>query len=207
MILLGITGSVGTGKTTVGKILQDLGLKVVDTDDIAREVVMPGQPALNEIREVFGADYLNPDGTLNRTRMARLVFYDLESKKKLEAILHPRIRARWKQIVDEWRKSGVFAGAVVVPLLFETNAQKEFDAIICVACSPDVQKKRLLLKGWSLDEINARIRSQLPLEEKIKLSDYVIWNDAGLDVATAQVGLILKDLGINIQNPQTNQQS
>jgi dephospho-CoA kinase len=199
MYLLGITGSVGTGKTTVGKILSDFGLKVVDTDDIAREVVMPGQPALDEIREVFGAEYFNPDGTLNRGKMAKLVFHDPESRKRLEAILHPRIRSRWKQIADDWEKSGVPAGAVVIPLLFETNAQDEFDAVICVACSPDIQKQRLLNKGWSEEEISARIGSQLPLEEKIRLSDYVIWNDAGVNVLAEQVRLILQDIGISPQ--------
>jgi dephospho-CoA kinase len=134
MLTFGITGGIGTGKTAVGELLKGLGVKVVDTDDIAREVVMPGEKARDEVYQTFGARYFNPDGTLNRAALAELVFNDNESRKKLEAILHPEIRKRWLGYTQQWRIEGAAFAAVIIPLLFETGSQSQFDAVICVAC-------------------------------------------------------------------------
>jgi dephospho-CoA kinase len=197
MILLGVTGGVGMGKSTVGRLIVELGFNnVIDTDEIARDLAKPGSMALMEIRKAFGGEYINPDGSLNRSALAELVFNNPTERKKLEAILHPRIRSIWLDAVKRWRGENIKCGAVVVPLLFETKAQDNFDAIICVACSAQTQRNRLLLKGWSAEQIDARIKAQLPIEEKMALADYVIWNESGLDVTREQLFRILKSIGV-----------
>ncbi|MGC8744336.1 MAG: dephospho-CoA kinase [Verrucomicrobiia bacterium] len=204
MILLGITGGIGMGKSTVGRLMVEAGLdKVVDSDDIARELTKPGSPVLEEIQKTFGNEYFNPDGTLNRSALAELVFNNETERKKLEAILHPKIRARWLDMVKQWRSENIKCGAVVVPLLFETKAQDNFDAIISVACSSQTQRNRLLSKGWSQRQIEARIKAQLPVEEKMALADYVIWNESGLDITREQLFRILKSLGVLILPDKT----
>jgi len=204
MILLGITGGIGMGKSTVGRLMVEAGLdKVVDSDDIARELTKPGSPVLEEIQKTFGNEYFNPDGTLNRSALAELVFNNETERKKLEAILHPKIRARWLDMVKQWRSEHIKCGAVVVPLLFETKAQDNFDAIISVACSSQTQRNRLLSKGWSQRQIEARIKAQLPVEEKMALADYVIWNESGLDITREQLFRILKSLGVLILPDKT----
>lgn len=196
MMLLGITGGVGMGKTTVGRLLSDSGFKTIDTDEIARELTKPNSPALEEIRNVFGERYFNSDGSLNRAALGELVFGDESARKKLEAILHPKIRSRWLDIVMQWRRDRIKYGAVVVPLLFETNAEDNFDAVICVACSGQTQRQRLLAKGWSERQIEARIKAQLPIEDKIIKSDFVIWNEAEIEITREQLLRILRTLGV-----------
>lgn len=196
MMLLGITGGVGMGKTTVGRLLSNSGFKTIDTDEIARELTKPNSPALEEIRNVFGERYFNSDGSLNRAALGELVFGDESARKKLEAILHPKIRSRWLDIVMQWRRDRIKYGAVVVPLLFETNAEDNFDAVICVACSGQTQRQRLLAKGWSERQIEARIKAQLPIEDKIIKSDFVIWNEAEIEITREQLLRILRTLGV-----------
>src|ERR1700745_599585 len=119
MKLYGLTGGIGMGKSTTEKLLRERGIAVVDTDLIARQIVEPGQPALSEIKTLFGPDILGADGRLRRDELARRVFGDATARKNLESILHPRIRAIWQEQVEAWRKEGRPAGVVVIPLLFE----------------------------------------------------------------------------------------
>src|SRR5262245_57284802 len=153
MNLIGLTGGIGMGKSTSADLLAQRGLPVVDTDQLARQVVEPGQPALDEIREHFGADMLDVRGELRRDRLAERVFPHEEDRKRLEAIVHPHIRALWLARVALWRAEGRKSGVVVIPLLFETGAEDYFDAIICVACSAMTQRKRLLDRGWTEAQI------------------------------------------------------
>src|SRR5688572_13172046 len=127
MILLGLTGGVGMGKSTSASLLKQRGVAVVDTDDLAREVVEPGQPALKEIEATFGKHVIGSDGALRRDELAKIVFTDDAGRQKLEAILHPRIRELWLKQVEAWRAESKPIGAVIIPLLFETAAEKEFD--------------------------------------------------------------------------------
>jgi dephospho-CoA kinase len=189
--VFGLTGGIGMGKSMVAQLLQQRGVPVVDTDALARKVVEPGQPALKEIQEMFGAAVLGPDGALRRDELARRVFASDMSRKQLEAILHPRIRALWQAQVEEWRATGVRLGVVVIPLLFETNAAKSFDKVICVACSAAAQQQRLAARGWSAEQSQQRIASQWPTEKKTTLADLVIWTEGSPDVTEAQVDRLL----------------
>jgi dephospho-CoA kinase len=194
MRVIGLTGGVGMGKSTSAQLLRLRGLPVVDTDDLARQVVEPGQPALADVRQAFGPDILGPDGHLRRDELARRVFPDPAARKRLEAILHPRIRALWQSQVDTWRQQAHRLAVVVIPLLFETSAEKELDATICVACTRTTQQQRLLARGWSPQHIEQRLLAQSPIDAKMARSDYVIWTEADLDVHAAQLDRILSRL-------------
>lgn len=187
MKLLGLTGGVGMGKSACAQLLRWRGAAVVDTDELARELVEPGQPALREIAAAFGHEFLDAEGRLRREELARLVFADADARRRLEAILHPRIQEAWRAQVAGWRAEGKPLGVVVIPLLFETGAEREFDAVICVACSAETQRQRLLARGWSLEQIEQRIAAQMPIEEKMLRANYVVWTEAGMDVHAQQV--------------------
>jgi dephospho-CoA kinase len=195
VLLIGITGGIGMGKSAVSDYLVRKGEAVVDTDIIARRLVEPRQPALTEIQSLFGAGVINPDGTLNRSALAEVIFASAEKRAALEAILHPRIRCDWKAWAEERAREGRTRAVVVIPLLFETAAEKELDLVICVASSNRTQARRLSTRGWSDQEIAARLASQLSIREKIDKAHRVIWNDSSLDVCELQVDRILISLG------------
>lgn len=192
MKLCGLTGGVGMGKSTAAGFFSQLGARVVDTDELARELVLPGQPALTQIIREFGSNLLAADGRLKRDELARLVFADAGARKKLEAILHPRIRERWQAQVELWRTENVPLAMVVIPLLFETGAEAHFDKIVCVACSPAGQRERLLARGWTAEQIRGRIAAQLPVDQKMARSHFVIWTEGALDSHRQQAGEIFK---------------
>jgi dephospho-CoA kinase len=191
MKILGLTGGVGMGKSTAAGFFLLHGVRVADTDEIARQLVQPGQPALAEIRAAFGKTLLAPDGTLRRDELARIVFASEADRKKLEAILHPRIRERWLAQLETWRTEGCPLALVVIPLLFETGAESHFDKIICAACSPAAQHERLAARGWSAEQIRQRIAAQLPVEQKIARSHYVLWTEGAPASHARQVERIL----------------
>jgi dephospho-CoA kinase len=193
MKVLGLTGGIGMGKSTSARLLHARGVPVVDTDDLARQVVQPGQPALTEVLAAFGPQIAGPDGQLRRDELARRVFADPAARERLEAILHPPIRALWRAQVETWRAEGCPLAVVVIPLLFETKAEAELDATICVACSAATQRQRLLARGWSPEQIEQRLSAQSPVEAKIARADYVIWTEADLEVHAAQIERILTD--------------
>ena len=204
MKVCGLTGGVGMGKSTAGEILRTHGAQVVDTDELARQLVKPGQLALAEIQKQFGGEVISPVGELKRAGLAQIVFTDNAARKKLEAILHPRIRERWLAQIETWRaapkqsdgarKENCVLAVVVIPLLFETQAESRFDKIICVACSAAGQQKRLLERGWTPGQINQRIAAQMPLEQKIARSDFVIWTDGAMDSHEEQISRLIASL-------------
>ncbi len=192
--VLGLTGGVGMGKSTSAQLLRERGIRVVDTDDLARQVVEPGQPALAEVRKAFGAEILGPDGRLQRDKLARLVFADPAARTQLEQILHPPIRVLWRAQVETWRGAGCSLAVVVIPLLFETGAEAELDATICVACSAATQREHLRARGWPCEQIEQRLQAQWPIEQKMARADYLVWTEAGLDVHAAQIDRLLRRL-------------
>ena len=194
MKLIGLTGGVGMGKSTAAGFLLTSGARVVDTDLIARDLVQPGKPALAEIRRQFGDAILSSEGGLNRAALARLVFNDPNALKRLEAILHPRIRETWQLQVSEWRSTECVVGVVVIPLLFETQAEAFFERIFCVACSDATQNARLAQRGWSSEQIRQRIAAQLPIFHKMARADYVIWTEGSEEVHQSQIQRILQKL-------------
>ncbi|MGO8838622.1 MAG: dephospho-CoA kinase [Limisphaerales bacterium] len=194
MKLLGLTGGIGMGKSTAAEFLRARRVPVVDTDELARQFTRPAQPALAEIQAEFGKGILTPDGRLRREELAQIVFTGADARKKLEAILHPRIRERWQAQIETWRGENHPLAVVVIPLLFETEAGSAFDKIICVACSAAAQRERLLARGWTPDQIRQRLAAQWPIDQKIARSDFVVWTDAALDIHTQQLERILAGL-------------
>ncbi len=179
------------GKSACSGLLRARGIVVVDTDDLARQVVEPGQPALAEISAAFGPHLVDAEGRLRRNEMARRAFADPAARRQLEQILHPRIRELWRAQVQTWRAQGHPLAVVVIPLLFETGAEKELDFTGCVACSAATQAARLAGRGWSAEQISQRLAAQLAPEEKMGKADFVLWNEADLQVLSAQIDRIL----------------
>jgi dephospho-CoA kinase len=191
MKVCGLTGGMGMGKSTAARYLQTRGVPVVDTDELARQLAEPGQAAFAEIRAEFGSQVIDSDGHLRRDELARIVFADAPARKKLETILHPRIRERWLAQIENWRGENQPLAVVVIPLLFETQAEASFNKIICAACSASAQRERLQARGWTFHQIEQRLAAQWPVEQKIARSDFVVWTDGALDVHTQQLDRVL----------------
>ena len=179
------------GKSTAAEILRERGIAVVDTDDLARQIVEPGEPALIEIQNAFGHDLVGADGQLKRDQLADLVFTNPAARTKLEAILHPRIQGLWESQLKMWRAEGRAVAAVVIPLLFETKAESAFDSIICLACSDATQRARLASRGWSPDQIAQRLAAQMPVVEKMSRADHVVWTEGDVAVTATQLERII----------------
>lgn len=194
MKTLGLTGGIGMGKSIAAQFFRGRGAQVVDTDELARRLVETGQPALAEIQSAFGQSMVAPDGQLRRDELARVVFSDPAARRKLEGILHPRIRAFWQAQLEIWRVDNCQLAVVVIPLLFETNAESSFDKTVCVACSAVNQRQRLRDRGWSAQQIEQRIAAQWPIDEKIARADFVIWTDGPQDLHAQQIDRILARL-------------
>ncbi len=176
MILVGLTGGVATGKSTVARLFRDCGAAVIDADVLARAVVEPGKPAWRAIVRTYGKDVLLEDGTINRQALGRLVFRDPAKRRTLNAIIHPRVareQARRTRVLAERQPAGVIL--YDVPLLFEASIDNRVDRIIVVTADRETQIARLRERnGLSRSEAVRRIRSQLPLSRKIARADYVI---------------------------------
>jgi dephospho-CoA kinase len=194
MKVFGLTGGVGMGKSSAASFLVKEGFPVIDTDDLARELVRPGQPALAEIRAGFGNAIFGADGSLDRVALAKIVFSDPPARQQLESILHPRIRALWLSQIDRWREANRQVGFVVIPLLFETKAEANFDSIICIACSVSQQWQRLNRRGWTPEQIKHRLAAQWPIEKKIAPSRFVVWTEGDPEVGQEQLRRVVSRL-------------
>jgi dephospho-CoA kinase len=190
MKTFGVTGGIGMGKSTAAELLCRRGIAVVDTDDLARQVVQPGEPALAEILQTFGTHLRDQAGQLNREALAAIIFGDAAARAKLEAMLHPRITELWRQQLQSWRREGRPAAAVIIPLLFETNVEAEFDAVICLACRETTQRARLGARGWSAEQMEQRIAAQLPIAEKMQRAQYVVWSEGTVETLAQQLARI-----------------
>lgn len=194
MKLCGLTGGVGMGKSTAASFFLQHGARVIDTDALARELVQPGQPALDEIREAFGETVFAADGSLRRDKLAEIAFSSTTARHQLEAILHPRIRGAWLSQVEKWKHDNGSLVIVVIPLLFETAAETHFEKIICVACTSASQRNRLSERGWSDTQISQRIAAQMPVEQKIARSHHVVWTEGMLAAHELQVARVFDRL-------------
>ncbi len=185
MLHIGLTGNVGAGKSTVVTLFASWGATVIDTDILAREVVQPGSPALERIHQDFGDKVIAEDGGLDRPAMRRIVFSDTEAREKLESVLHPAIRARYRELVTEAEARGDRIVIGVVPLLFETGMQYDFDAVLVVDAPAAVRIERLVNKrGLTPEEASAVADAQMPAGEKRERADLVIDNDS--DITTLE---------------------
>src|SRR5215218_7634126 len=188
MLRVGLTGSIGVGKSFVASLFAELGCHVLDADQTAREVVMPGTPGLMAITQAFGDEILNPHGTLNRKQLAAVVFNDESQRQRLNHILHPFIIARQDEILREWEtKDPKGIGIVDAALMIESGGYRRFDKLIVVHCRPEVQLERLMLRDkLSRDEAQRRIDSQMPQAEKQKFADYLIDTSDGFELTKDQ---------------------
>jgi dephospho-CoA kinase len=183
MLRVGLTGSIAVGKSFVTSVFAELGCRVLDADQTAREVVMPGAVGLAAVVREFGEDILATDGTLDRARMGSIVFADEAQRLRLNQILHPFIIARQDEILLEWERedpNGI--GVVDAALMIESGGYKRFDKLIVVHCRPEVQLERLMLRDkLTLAEAQRRIASQMPQEEKQQYADYLIDTSDGFE--------------------------
>jgi dephospho-CoA kinase len=188
-LLVGLTGGIASGKSTVSRQLAELGCRIIDADVLAREVVAPGEPALEAIVAAFGRDVLKPDGTLDRPGLGRVVFADAARRKALEAIVHPAVQARRQAALAALAAEG-FAGLVVqdVALLIEVGGDAHVDRVVVVYAEPAVQRERLVRRdGLDPAEAERRIAAQMPLADKVRHAHYVIDNSDRPEETAAQV--------------------
>jgi dephospho-CoA kinase len=188
MLKIAITGGAGSGKSTVARMFKELGAQVLDADAIAREVVTVGAPAWQELRRLYGADFFNPDGTLNRSRLAQRVFTDPEARRRLDSLIHPLVAQELQARVADLECHGADLVLVEVPLLFETSRQEAFDRVIVVSAPEAVQVRRLRDRDHRAGaEIQGILAAQWPLKDKMARADYVVDNGGDLNHTWDQV--------------------
>lgn len=188
-LLVGLTGGIATGKSTVAKMLRELGCVIIDADVLAREVVEPGEPAYEDIVAAFGSDVIQANGSLDRKRLGAIVFADAARRKRLEAMTHPRIRERFARRLQELTEQG-FAGLVFfdAAVMIESGNYRNMDRLVVVATDEATQRERLQGRdGIGADEAARRMASQMPVAEKAKLADHVIDNSGDRGATERQV--------------------
>ena len=196
MLLVGLTGGVATGKSTVATIFKQCGAVVIDADELARDVVKPGKAAWREIVNVFGTIVLNPDRTLNRRALGAIVFNNRSKLRRLERILHPRVEREQARLTRQAARKNPDAIAIYdVPLLFEAGVDKRVDKIIVVTADRETQIARLKKRnGLSRAEAIRRISSQMPLAKKIQRADHVLNGTLSRPSLRRQVGQLFQHL-------------
>jgi dephospho-CoA kinase len=193
--LVGLTGGIASGKSTVAKILESLGAAIVNADALSREVVEPGREAWQEIVVAFGAEVLQPDQGLDRQKLRTIIFNNPAARRKIESIIHPRVRALAEQRIREHTATGFDVVVYEVPLLFEGNLHEWLRPVILVACDVDTQLQRLQQRdGLDRAQAQKHIDAQMSLAEKRRLADYVIENNGSLDELKRQVEAVLEKI-------------
>ena len=197
MIRIGLTGNIGSGKSTVAGIWARAGIPVVSADELAREAVRPGAPENARLREIFGPEPFHPDGTLDRDAMRRLILGDPLAKRRLEEVLHPRIQALREARVEAERARGRVAVVSEVPLLFEAGLENDFDVVVVVHAPAGVRERRLVeRRGLSRGEARRMMAQGGDAEAKLARTEHVIMNDGGLDELEAAALALLRQLRV-----------
>jgi dephospho-CoA kinase len=192
--VLGLTGGIGSGKSTVARLIRELGVPVLDADQLAREVVEPGRPALAEVAATWPAA-IGPDGRVDRKRLAAIVFADPAQRLRLEAIMHPRIQALGDERLAALADQGATLAFYEASLLVESGRYKDFDGLVVVTASPEAQLARVLARGDLTEaEARARIAAQLPLAAKVPLATHLIDNGADLSSTRTEVERLVASL-------------
>jgi dephospho-CoA kinase len=193
--LVGLTGGIASGKSAVAKILEQLGAAVINADDLAREVVEPSKEAWKEIIDAFGTGVLQADQTLDRAKLRTLIFNNPDARKKIESIIHPRVRALAEKRMIERGAAGYSVIVYEVPLLFEGNLHEWLRPVILVACDVNTQRTRLQKRDHLTEsEAQKHIDAQMSLAEKRRLADYVIENNGTLEELENQVKAVLEKI-------------
>jgi dephospho-CoA kinase len=192
--LVGLTGGIGSGKSTVGRMLQALGVPVIDADRLAREVVAPGQPAHREVAARW-PHTVGPDGQIDRKRLGAVVFADPAARVQLEAITHPRIQERMLQEAQALEVAGHRLAFYEASLLVEANRHRDFDALVVVTADEAQQLARTMARdGSTAEQARARLSAQLPLEDKRKVATHVIDNAGDLENTRRQTEALVRAL-------------
>ena len=194
MYLVGLTGGIGSGKSTAAARFVEHGAELIDADEIARGVVEPGKPAYTKLIEHFGPAILDDEGFIDRTRLGRIVFGNESKRAVLNELTHPPVIAA---IAEQLELLQAFDGVVMidVPLLVESGVARNYEAIVVIATKPDTQLQRLVqLRGMTQAEAQSRIDAQAPLEDKLAVATHVIWNEGTLDELYSAVDEVAADL-------------
>lgn len=194
---MALTGGIASGKTTVAGFFKDAGITVVSADSLAHDVIATGAPGAVEVRQVFGDSVMTADGGVDRNKLGALVFADAsgDKRRRLEAIIHPRVRQQSERERIRLEAEGMELAVYEIPLLFEKNLVGEFDAVVTVAISPELQIERLMARsGLTKQEAYARVTAQFPQDQKIQGADFVIWNDGDLKRLRDQTLQVVKSL-------------
>lgn len=193
-MIIGLTGSIASGKSTVANMLREKGYPIVDADVIAREVVEPGSPVLEEIQRAFGKDVLREDGTLNREQLGSIIFHDESKRKQLNELIHPAIRQQMVSQKENYLSQGYRTVIMDIPLLFESKLHGYVEKILVVSVTEEVQKQRLIARNeLSEQEAAARIASQLDMRIKESGADAVIHNNGTVEETEKQLQAILEN--------------
>ncbi|WP_033542166.1 dephospho-CoA kinase [Planococcus sp. CAU13] len=192
-MIIGLTGSIASGKSTVSKMLEELGYPIIDADIVARQVVEPGSDTLKKIEALFGPDVIREDGSMNREQVGALIFSDPAKRKQLNDIIHPAIRAEMLRQRNEYLEAGHKTIVMDIPLLFESKLQHFVDKILVVSVTEENQLNRLMERnGLNEKDARARIASQLPMSVKEEGADAVIYNNGTVEGTARQLEKILK---------------
>ncbi len=199
MLVVGLTGGMATGKSVASKTLKELGLPIIDADLIARETVRPNEAGYREIVDYFGKGILNPDETINRRGLAKIIFSDPEERERLNSLLHPRIVEEIKKRIEDFKERGEGMVIVDAALLIEAGQLSLVDKLIVVTVSPKIQIKRLAQREHLTEkEAKERIATQMPLSEKVKLADYVIDNSGTVKKTIKRTKEVYRKLRLTI---------
>ncbi len=195
--IIGVTGGIASGKSSVSKWLISKGYPVIDADIAARKVVEPGMPALEEIKNAFGQDICLTDGTLDRKKLGSIVFSNSEKRQMLNGIVHPAVRKWMMEETEKALHEGKELVFMDIPLLFESNLTHMVEEIILVYVKPEVQLKRLMARDhFTEEEALARIRAQMPIDDKKKLADYIVDNNGEFFETEEQLIDLIKQLNV-----------
>jgi dephospho-CoA kinase len=193
--VFGLTGGIGSGKSTAAALFRERGVPIIDADTLAREAVAPGSPGLAEVKAAFGSQIVGADGSLDRKALGALVFSDADARRRLNAITHPIVRRLSQERFRELDEQGVTLAGYDVPLLFEVGLDAVLRPIVVVTAREATQLERILARdGISEAEARERLSAQLPLAEKQKRADYVLYNNGTLEALAAQVDALLEKL-------------
>jgi dephospho-CoA kinase len=184
-LVIGVTGGIGSGKSTICAEFSHYGIPVIDTDQVAREVVVPGSPGLAAVVAAFGPEVLAADGSLDRAALRRIVFTDPTRRAELEAILHPRIRSRVRELIASVTQPYCLLG---IPLLVECGSHQQIDRVLVVDCAAETQLARVIARDKLTEqEVAAIMRTQATRQERLDRADDVVMNDSDLSAIQAQV--------------------
>jgi len=195
MRVIGLTGGIASGKSTAARTLGELGARIVDADQMARDIVAPGQPALAEIVRTFGREVLQPDGALDRKRLGAIIFADAEKRRLLNAITHPRIAMETQARLAKLREENLPVAIYEAALLVENGVHKALDGLIVVACDEATQLARLIGRdGYSEEDARARIAAQAPIADKVAAATWLVDTSGPLADTKKQLARVWEEI-------------